>query len=105
VAENEIYTFGGIDIQIRSASGYVDDGAGYAQFSFEGGVLQWGLIYPKKRYKNYEHFVGVLGKFNPYTFFLTEPISISGLTFEEIQKAYESKKEMFDRHWERLAAG
>jgi hypothetical protein len=38
---------------------------------------------PMKKYDNYEHFVGVMGKFNPYTVFLLTPVEIGDeLTYE-----------------------
>lgn len=37
--------------------------------------------------RNYEHFAGVMGKFNPYTRFLINPIEIPELTIIELQKA------------------
>ena len=95
----------GFDTGTRSASGFVDDGVNFTEFNFAGGVLEMGHAYPKKNYRSYDHFVGVLGKFNPYTFFLEKPIILDALHFEAVQAAYESKQELFDNLWERLAAG
>ena len=42
--------------------------------------------YKKSDYRNYEHFAGVLGKFNPFTFILKEPFEVRQLDFETLQK-------------------
>jgi len=39
-----------------------------------------------KDYRNYEHFAGVVGKFNPYTRFLRDPVSIE-LNFKALLEA------------------
>ena len=36
--------------------------------------------------RDYEHFAGIMGKFDPYTIFLAEPISVKELTLEELKK-------------------
>lgn len=38
----------------------------------------------KADYRDYEHFVGVIGKFNPYQQFLTKPVEVSTLTYETL---------------------
>ncbi len=41
-----------------------------SNFTKEGGMFD------KKCYRAYDHFVGVLGKFDPYLGFLTKPIKV-----------------------------
>lgn len=53
-----------------------------------------------KQYKNYAYFAAVMGKFNPYTFFMKDPIPIKKLDFEElIVIAFEYEKKQ--REWAR----
>jgi hypothetical protein len=53
-----------------------------------------------KQYKNYPYFAAVMGKFNPYTFFMKDPIPIKKLDFEElIVIAFEYEKKQ--REWAR----
>ena len=42
-----------------------------------------------KEYRGYEHFAGVVGKFNPYTVFLKNPIEIN-LSYKDLQKTYKT---------------
>ena len=41
-------------------------------------------------YRDYIHFVGVMGKFAPYTAFLKDPVEIEELSYWAVKKAYES---------------
>gem|GEM_PF-572313 len=53
-----------------------------------------------KQYKSYAYFAAVMGKFNPYTFFMKDPIPIKKLDFEElIVIAFEYEKKQ--REWTR----
>lgn len=48
-----------------------------------------------KKYKNYDHFAGVMGKFNPYTIFMKDPVTVTKLDFKElndIANAFEKKR-------------
>lgn len=48
--------------------------------------------YPKGRYRNLEHFQGVMGKFEPYVFFLTEPLEVDPLTYQALKQAVEERR-------------
>ena len=67
--------------------GWIKDDRFYKRFSAENDRINIGAIVPVKNYRNYGHFAGVISKFNPYTFFLEEPISIDELTVEELERA------------------
>jgi hypothetical protein len=70
----------------------VDVGAFYSWFTAAGaGAVETRKI-AKKEFKNYEHFVGVMSKFNPYTFFLKAPVQISTVTYAEVEQVYQRLK-------------
>jgi hypothetical protein len=46
--------------------------------------------YLKSEFRDYEHFVGVMGKFDPYTLFLKNPMEVDELTREVAQKLAEN---------------
>ena len=82
-------------INIESGSkgdfhGFVDYPDDYVDFvmSPQGKVTE-GHRYGKAEYdRGYEHFAAVFGKFDPYVFFLKEPITISELSLEEVKRAW-----------------
>jgi hypothetical protein len=43
--------------------------------------------YPRSDFQSLEHFADVIGKFNPYTFILREPIEIDAITYNQVEKA------------------
>ena len=48
-----------------------------------------------KKYDDYAHFAGVMGKFNPYTIFMKDPVTVKRLDFKElndIANAFEKKR-------------
>jgi hypothetical protein len=53
---------------------------------------------PIARYRNYGHFVGVMGKFNPYTIFMEKPVEVKGLDFEDLIDTW-NKFEKDQRAW------
>ena len=67
-------------------TGYVDLGDSYARFrsTRNESSIDDDLIM-KSKYENYEHFVGVMSKFCPYTWFLETPIEAESLAFEYLQ--------------------
>ena len=72
--------------------GYVEDGHDYKSFEVhEDGTVVFDQAFPKKRFKNYEHFAGVIGKFDPYAFFFEKPIEIERLDYSELSKLKEVK--------------
>jgi hypothetical protein len=40
--------------------------------------------YKKDEYRSYEHFVGVMSKFGPFTFFFKTPIEVDSLSFQDL---------------------
>ena len=68
--------------------GFVDAGNMWIRFSFQEGkdFVHYGHQYLKSEFRNYEHFVGVMGKFDPYTFFFKDPVEVDELTEEVAQK-------------------
>jgi len=45
-----------------------------------------GVSYQKSQYKDYKHFAGVMGKFEPDFLFLKNRIKMTRLSFIEVQK-------------------
>ena len=70
--------------------GILDMGDHYMDFHMVAGVVSLGKTYPKSEYKDYETFAGVMGKFDPYTIFLQNPVVIAALTKTEIDNAFKS---------------
>jgi hypothetical protein len=69
----------------RLIAGYVDDGRNYRRFQLRpNNELSFGPDMPKSDYRGLEHFAGVIGKFNPYTFVLVESIAVERMEFNEL---------------------
>lgn len=65
--------------------GYIALDDDYARFTLEPGkpaVIHQHARFPKSDYRDYEHFAGVVGKFDSYAFLLRQPIPIPALDFE-----------------------
>ena len=60
--------------------GYTEDGDAYQSFHLADDKWDTTYTYPKKDYPNYEHFAAVIGKFDPYSRFLREPIPLLART-------------------------
>lgn len=43
-----------------------------------------GMVFPKYKYRNLDHFAGVLGKFIPEYFFFKEPLEVESLRYEHL---------------------
>lgn len=61
-------------------------------FTHEDVVTQASFKYIKKDYKNYQHFRGVLGKFEPETFTFKKPIEVKSLSIKHIEEVWEEVK-------------
>ncbi len=48
--------------------------------------------HPKREFVNYQHFVGVMSKFNPYTFFLEKPVRIP-FTFDALRAEADRRRQ------------
>jgi hypothetical protein len=65
---------------------WVEDGALYRKLIIEDDKPPEELVsVPTSKYKDYEHFVGVMGKFNPYTIFTEKPVDLPSLDFDVIK--------------------
>ena len=53
-------------------------------------VFTPGVSYQKTQYKDYEHFSGVMGKFEPDFLFLKDPVKMARLSFTKVQKIAEN---------------
>jgi hypothetical protein len=75
-----------------SFSGFVEDDTQYQGFYYHGDTLDMGHAYPKCEYRDYEHYVGVMSKFDPYTFFREKPIPIEAIDRETLERAWQQIK-------------
>jgi len=68
--------------------GYAEDDNNYMKFTItKAGSLTYSYTWKKKEFTDYEHFAGVIGKFNPHIFMLINPIVIDGpITFEAMRE-------------------
>ena len=84
-------------IGLRSYSqgytGIIEEGDRYSFFILsKKGEVKKILNYYKEDYPTYEHFVGVISKFAPPSFFLKEPIYVQSMTIAELDRIYPKKK-------------
>lgn len=76
-----------LNINKNNASVFIDARSSYDYYNITSkNITKKQISYPKKEYNNYEHFIGVMGKFNPYIEFYNTPKLINKLTFEELKK-------------------
>lgn len=71
----------------KGFAGYVEDGHDYKSFVLIDGEARIESEYPKMDFKDYEHFRGVIGKFDPEAVFLINPIRIEELTQPALEAA------------------
>lgn len=68
--------------------GWIQTDEKYAAFRiYKDGKIEYSNEFLISKYRDYEHFVGVLSKFNPYVRFLSKPIKIDFLTYGTVLKA------------------
>ena len=74
--------------------GWVETEQEYKAFRISSeGKVEYGDASPKKNYRNYSHFVGVQGKFDPYQRFLESPIPLSDFSYSyllEVKRKFDS---------------
>jgi len=71
-------------------TGFVEDGDYYRAFVlYDDDRFEFKRGYLKDFFKGSEHFADVIGKFNPYSFFLKYPFELSELTFSQLLKLHE----------------
>ena len=69
----------------EAVSFFVLDGDTYKSVkSTKGGGTRIYATWPKANYRDYEHFVGVMGKFIPEVFFFSDPKEVQGMAYEDI---------------------
>lgn len=74
-------------------TGIIEEDDKYAFFILsKKGEAKKNLNYSKEDYPSYEHFVGVINKFAPASFFLKEPIYVESMTIAELDRVYPRKK-------------
>jgi hypothetical protein len=59
------------------------------------GDMSVTAVYPKEEYGNYRTFWNIMGKFDPYTKFLVDPVEIEDLSFEKVSTLYDKLAEKF----------
>ncbi len=73
-----------------TAEGYMDDGSdSYKSFVIDKDDqvrILWE--YPKEKYGGYTKFGEIIGKFDPDTFFLNQPVGMEELTYKGMNKIY-----------------
>ena len=68
-------------------TGFIEEKESYVFFKFpRKGKLEKLLKYHKADYKNYNHFIGDISKFFPFSFFLKEPVALETITIAELDK-------------------
>ena len=65
--------------------GFLEEEDAYVYFIYnKNEKLKKLMEYKKANFTNYEHFVGIMTKFAPVSFFLKEPIHITELSTAEL---------------------
>lgn len=71
----------------ESIIGWANDKDDYKSFiATKGKRTRITKKYPKKDYKSKDHFRGVIGKFNPYSFFLKKEIKVDDLKYKTLKE-------------------
>jgi hypothetical protein len=64
---------------------WVEDGRQYKNVAiFDDDRIDELTTLPVNKYEDYDHFVAVMGKFNPHTIFRVNPVSMKVLDFEKL---------------------
>lgn len=70
--------------------GFVEDDGIYRRFSvYEDDRVEFDETFPAKNYSDLDHFIGVIGKFDPYVFFFKKPIEIKSLKHATLHQIHE----------------
>jgi hypothetical protein len=66
---------------------WIEDGDQYRKVIVQDGEsIEELQAVPVVSYKGYEHFVGVMGKFNPWTIFTDKPVEVPDLKIGRVKK-------------------
>lgn len=78
--------------------GFAEIGENYVQFTAKPGqTAKITYTQAKSEFRDYDHYVGVYGKFNPETMFLAEPIEIEELAYNDLKALWD--KPDFPKGW------
>lgn len=64
----------------------------YRSFFTDGDEIIYDETFSKVDYEDYEHFAGVIGKFDPYVFLLSTPVKIDKMNKENLMAVWEGVK-------------
>lgn len=72
------------------AEGYMDDGSySYKRFAVDSnGELHIMAEYPKSQYGDEYMFSQIMGKFDPYVFFMKEPVEVESMDLDALSDVY-----------------
>jgi len=84
-------------ISIKSYSngytGIFEEDNSYILFNLsKNGKLKKLNEYNKEEFVDYNHFVGMISKFIPYSSFLKKPVKIESITIEELDRVFSKIK-------------
>lgn len=72
--------------------GFAEDENSYMKFSItKEDYLEYRHTWPKIEFRDYDHFAGVIGKFNPHVEMLIDPIAVDMPITYRRMKEVESK--------------
>ena len=73
--------------------GFIEEKDQYVFFIYyRNGKLKKLLNYKKEDYISFEHFVGVMSKFVPFSFFLKKPRYVQSMTTDELDRIFLAQK-------------
>lgn len=76
----------------EAVCGWIEDEDEYKAFRLTANnQIQYEDICLKAEYRDYEHFVGVQGKFDPYQSFLKKPVPVKSFTYPAMVKLFQNK--------------
>jgi hypothetical protein len=73
----------------KAIGGYLETDTHYQEFSL-GPTGEPDILaqYAKSNYMDLEHFIGIMGKFDPHTPFLIKPVEVDELKYEDLLELY-----------------
>jgi len=73
----------------EAMGGYLEEDDHYVKFILEPRKkIERIFAYSKDDYTGYEHFAGVMGKFDPHYFFFKKPVELERLKLNELHELY-----------------
>lgn len=78
-----------LETEREGISGYLEEDGSYQEFVVTaGGKVTIEHKYPATNYINLEHFIGIMGKFDPHMAFLASPVEIDELKYDDLMELY-----------------